>query len=49
MTLSGMPRSAMPSTKWATVSSSYSVVNDVDSHNPNDHSGGSAGRPVRAV
>jgi hypothetical protein len=24
-------------------------VNDVDSHSPNDHAGGSAGRPVRAV
>ena len=27
----------------------FPVMKDVDSHRPNDHAGGSAGRPVRAV
>jgi hypothetical protein len=48
-TLSGRSRSAMPSTNWVTVSSSYGVVNDVVSHRPKDQAGGRAGRPVRAV
>ncbi|CAM5465468.1 hypothetical protein SHIRM173S_04765 [Streptomyces hirsutus] len=48
-TVSGMPRSAMPSTNDVTVSSSYEVVNEVLSHRPNDQAGGRAGRPVRAV
>ena len=46
---SGMSRSAMPSMNDDTVSSSYDVVNDVDSHSPNDQAGGSGGRPVSAV
>src|SRR3954470_10445555 len=48
-TLSGRSRSAIPSTKLVTVSSSYEVVNEVDSHRPKDQAGGSAGRPVSAV
>src|SRR2546423_4306298 len=48
-TLNGRSRSAMPSTKSVTVFSSYEVVNDVDSHSPNDHAGGSTGLPVNAV
>ncbi|GAB3800619.1 hypothetical protein GCM10027605_16490 [Micromonospora zhanjiangensis] len=48
-TLSGRSRSAMPSTNRVTVASSYGVVKDVVSHRPNDHGGGSAGRPVSAV
>ncbi|RPK47770.1 hypothetical protein EES40_09830 [Streptomyces sp. ADI93-02] len=48
-TLSGIPRSAMPSTKEVTVASSYDVVKDVVSQRPNDHAGGRAGRPVRAA
>ncbi len=47
-TESGSSRSRMPSMNDVTVSSSYEVVNDVDSHSPNDQAGGSAGRPVRA-
>ncbi len=46
---SGRSRAAIPSTKLVTVCSLYSVVNDVVSHSPNDHAGGSAGRPVSAV
>jgi hypothetical protein len=46
---SGSSRSLMPSMKDVTVSSSYEVVKDVDSHRPNDQAGGRAGRPVRAV
>ena len=48
-TESGMPRSRMPSTNESTVFSSYSVRNDVESHRPNVHGGGSAGRPRSAV
>src|SRR3954451_12407475 len=48
-TLNGRSRSAIPSTKPVTVSSSYEVVNEVVSHSPKDQAGGSAGRPVRAV
>ena len=48
-TLSGSPRSAMPSTNDITVASSYCVVNDVDSHSPYDQAGTCAGRPVSAV
>ncbi|MGX1254533.1 hypothetical protein RKD48_007044 [Streptomyces ambofaciens] len=48
-TESGMPRSAMPSTNFVTVRSSYEVVKDVVSHRPKDQAGGRAGRPVRAV
>ncbi|RPK45656.1 hypothetical protein EES40_12815 [Streptomyces sp. ADI93-02] len=48
-TLSGIPRSAMPSTKEVTVASSYDVQNEVVSQRPKDQAGGSAGRPVRAV
>src|SRR3954470_19031550 len=48
-TLNGRPRSAIPSMNPVPVSSSYDVVNDVESHNPTDHAGGIAGRPVNAV
>ena len=48
-TLSGSPRSAMPSTNDMTVASSYCVVNDVESHSPYDQAGTRAGRPVSAV
>ena len=48
-TLSGMPRLAMPSTNSLTVCSSYWVVNEVLSQSPNDHAGGTAGRPARRV
>ncbi len=46
---SGSPRSAIPSMNDMTVDSSYSVVNEVDSHSPYDQSGTRAGRPVSAV
>ncbi len=39
----------MPSMNSVTVASSYDVVNDVDSHRPNDQAGTLAGRPVSAV
>ncbi len=47
-TCSGILRWAIPSMKLCTVFSSYCVVNDVVSHNPKDHAGGSGGRPVSA-
>src|SRR3954465_4241071 len=46
---SGRSRSAIPSMKLVTVASSEEVVNDVDSHRPNDQAGRRAGRPVSAV
>ena len=46
---SGRSRSAIPSMNSVTVSSSYDVVNDVDSHSPYDQAGTRAGRPVSAV
>lgn len=48
-TVSGMSRSAMPSTNDVTVSSSYSVQKEVVSHRPNDQAYGRAGRPVSPV
>src|SRR5215218_5355253 len=48
-TLSGRPRSAIPSTNEVTVASSYDVVKEVDSHSPKDHAGTRAGRPVSPV
>jgi hypothetical protein len=39
----------MPSMKLVTVASSYDVVNEVDSHSPNDQAGSAGGRPVSAV
>src|SRR5664280_1391343 len=48
-TLIGRSRSAIPRMKPITVASSYAVVNEVLSHSPNDHAGGRAGLPVRAL
>src|SRR6476659_2721084 len=48
-TFSGMPRAAIPSTNSLTVFSLYCVVNDVLSHSPNDHAGGTLGRPLSRV
>ena len=47
--IGGISRSAMPLIKEVTVSSSYVVVKEVDSHRPKVFAGGSAGLPVRSV